>query len=103
MYVYSSHLGHYFTSDIELDEGTLFCEACDDTDVFVGEFDSAIEFLKERADTIDINEGHGIISLKEIMPVLSVFPDCPNLNQAKKVVRENQYDYKANSVKKGLN
>lgn len=45
-YLYESHLGGLYASDDELDYDQLYCEACGDSDDYLGEFET-IEELKE--------------------------------------------------------
>ena len=45
-YLYESHAGGLYISDEELDYDWLYCEACGDSDEFVGTFET-VEELKD--------------------------------------------------------
>ena len=90
MYIYGSHLGGVYVCEEEMDPDTLFCDQCGDWDEFLGEFDSAVEFLQKYADEIDANDNFGGYAMGHIMEVLSCFPDCPSEENACKIVRGNR-------------
>ena len=47
MYIYEDHLnGNLYSTTYELSWKDLYCETCDDTDVFIGEYDSWEDFIK---------------------------------------------------------
>lgn len=41
IYIYESHLGGYYASNVQLDYDELYCEECGDVDTFVGKYDPA--------------------------------------------------------------
>lgn len=56
MYIYESHLGALYTSDIELDFDELYCEQCGDYDSLIGYAATraeAWELLKDNTATFD--------------------------------------------------
>jgi hypothetical protein len=48
MYFYENHLGgNIYTTDYEQDYDDLYCDECGDSDTFLGEYDSWIDFIKD--------------------------------------------------------
>lgn len=90
MYIYESHLGGIYVVKKKLDSEDLLCHQCGDSDEYLGEFNSATEFLQKYADEIDANDGFGGYAMGHIMEVLNCFPDCPSEENACKIVRENR-------------
>jgi hypothetical protein len=43
MYLYKSHFGEYYSYTIELDDDDLYCERCNDTDTFIGTYETEEE------------------------------------------------------------
>ena len=41
IYIYESHLGGYFASNVQLNYDVLYCEECSNADALVGEYDPA--------------------------------------------------------------
>lgn len=46
MYYYQSHLGHWYAEEVEIDEEDLYCETCNDSDYFLGFYETEEEFLE---------------------------------------------------------
>ena len=56
MYIYKDHRGGFFTSDVELTEEELYCEACNDSDTYIGYAETKEEALKVLKDGRHITE-----------------------------------------------
>lgn len=45
MYIYESHMGGLYVSDIDLEYDDLYCEVCNDCDLYIGYADTRAEAL----------------------------------------------------------
>lgn len=91
MFIYEEHLsGGIFLSNKKLTSEDLYCEVCGDSDWYIGEFDSAVEFLKHLADDIDANDGHGGYAIDDLLKALKSFDDVPSLEEAINIVKLNR-------------
>lgn len=89
MYLYQSHMGGIYTSTQRYNHDKLYCCQCGDSDTYLGEFGSAIDFLKYFADEVDYN-GSGGYDLMCLLEDLKCFDDCPSYEKAKRIVLENK-------------
>lgn len=91
MYLYQNHLGGLYCSDDFLSLEETYCEQCGDYDWYLGNYDSAIKVLKDLANEIDANDGHGGYTIEHILDdVLYIFEDCPDYKTAIKIVKDNR-------------
>lgn len=90
MYLYQSHMGGLYCSDYLQSIEETYCEQCGDYDWYLGNYDSAIEILKDLADEIDANDGHGGYAIEDVLNTLYVFEDFPDYNTAIEIVRNNR-------------
>lgn len=77
-YLYESHLGGLYTSDIELDDDTLYCEQCGDSDWLIGSFETIQDFWSLIKDECDI-EGSGGLSLQYIYHFMAETFNLPDV------------------------
>lgn len=90
-YVYESHLGCYYTSDILLDSNWLYCEQCGDSDWCLGWYDTFREFLESHADDIDVGDGWGGYALDSVIEDIGhAFDDSLTYEEAKEIVLANR-------------
>lgn len=68
-YLYESHLGGLYISDIQLDRNALYCEQCGDYDWLIGQFETIKDFWSLIKDDCDIN-GSGGWSLQYLYPMI---------------------------------
>lgn len=90
MFIYESHMSGLFTSDYPIDYEQLYCETCGDQDWEIGEFDSAIDFLKYFANEISV-EGTGEYDLDYVLSILD-FDDCPDYITALQIVEKERIE-----------
>lgn len=91
MFIYEDHIfGDIYLSDRKLTSEELYCEQCNDSDWYIGEFDSAVELLKHLADDIDANDGHGGYAIDDLLKALKSFDDVPSLEEAIGIVKTNR-------------
>ncbi len=88
MHIYQSHLGGIYATTEYLDD--LYCETCGDSDWYIGEYNSAVTFLKDEADDIDTYDGHGGYALEGVLSALCAFDDCPSEEDAIRIVKEHR-------------
>lgn len=89
MYLYESHMGGLYLSDYAFNYDSLYCEQCGDSDWEIGRFDSAVDVLKYMTDDIAI-DGSGGWDIDYTLEILSEFDDCPNKQEAIRIIRENR-------------
>ena len=90
MYLYQSHMGGLYSEEESLPWEELYCETCGDSDIEIGNFESAIDVLKYMADEIDANDGHGGYFIEDVLDALYIFEDCPDYNTAIEIVKNNR-------------
>lgn len=90
-YVYESHIGGYYPSDILIVSGLLYCESCGDSDWCLGWYDTLKEFLESNADNIDAGDGWGGYVLESVIEDIGhVFDDNMTYDEAKEIVLKNR-------------
>lgn len=91
IYVYESHLGGYYTSDVLLDSDELYCEQCGDSDWCCGWYNTFREFLESNTDNIDVGDGWGGYNLKFVIDNIGqAFDDMLTYEEAKEIVLNNR-------------
>ena len=68
-YLYIHHLGGFSISDKLLDDDSLYCEQCGDSDWLYGSFETFQDFWKLFKDECDI-DGSGGYALQYVYPIL---------------------------------
>lgn len=83
-------MGGLYCSDFLQSIEETYCEQCGDYDWYLGNYDSAIEILKDLSDEIDANDGHGGYAIEDVLDTLSIFKNCPNYEMAIEIVKDNR-------------
>ena len=90
IYLYEGHMGGLFLSEESIPWDELYCETCGDSDIEIGQFESAHEILAYMADDISVDESGGW-DIEHVLKVLGeFFDDCPSEKEAIKIIKENQ-------------
>ncbi len=90
-YVYESHIGGYYASDILIDSDLLYCEQCGDSDRCLGWYDTFKEFLESNADNIEVGDGWGGYLLESVIEEVGyAFDDNMTYEEAKEIVLANR-------------
>lgn len=93
MYIYSSHIGGLYGSEVLLSHEDRCCETCGDCDEYLGWADTPEDVLVMLADNIDIPEGFGGFDIQYIMDILcNLFPNCRAMSssQAKNIILQHR-------------
>lgn len=93
-YIYESHLGGYYASEDYIPSNNLYCESCGDSDWNLGQYDTFRQFLEEKANEIDCDDGLGGYSLESVIDDVGwAFEDKLTYDEAKEIVLANRTDY----------
>lgn len=68
-YLYESHIGGLYTSDEQLDNDSLYCTQCGDSDWLIGPFETVKDFWSLIKDDCSI-DGSGGWALQYIYPMM---------------------------------
>ena len=93
MYIYESHLGGLYINKNRIDRGLLYCDTCGNSDWEIGNFKSAIDFLKIYANNIDCggDDNNGGYSINYVLETIKKdFKDTPSEEEAVKIVKYNR-------------
>lgn len=80
-HLYESHLGGLYTSEDVLDYDELYCEQCDDSDTYLGSFETLADLWALIKDDCSI-DGSGGWSLQYIYPWIVAEFDLPHKVEA---------------------